>query len=132
MFYDVFLKLCNDRGITPSAACREMGINKSNITFWKNGKSNPSDLTIMKISLYFKADFEELKKGLVVYNDQPKADYIVSDSNNEQTPIIEQSSNADYQAIRSAAEFAAKYTLLTDNHKKLISDLIDTFLEDKK
>lgn len=52
MFYDQFINLCERRGISPSRAATEMGINKSSVTMWKNG-SIPSTTTLDKLSNYF-------------------------------------------------------------------------------
>ena len=52
MFYDNFLKACNMRGISPSAALTAAGIDKSAGTRWKNGKV-PTDATIQKLADYF-------------------------------------------------------------------------------
>ena len=52
MFYDNFIKTCNMRGISPSAALIEAGIDKSAGTRWKNGKY-PTDATIQKLADYF-------------------------------------------------------------------------------
>lgn len=52
MFYDEFLSLCKQKGISPSRAVTEMGMNRSIVTFWKNG-SMPQVSTIQKIADYF-------------------------------------------------------------------------------
>lgn len=52
MFYDQFIELCVRKGISPSRAAVEMGINKSSVTMWKNG-SIPSTPTLNKLSNYF-------------------------------------------------------------------------------
>ena len=61
MFYDKFVKLCSAVGKTPSAVAVEIGIGKSNVTYWKAGRNNPSDVTIAKIADYFGISIEELK-----------------------------------------------------------------------
>ena len=61
MFYDKFVKLCSAVGKTPSAVAVEIGIGKSNVTYWKAGRNNPSDVTIAKIADYFGVSIEELK-----------------------------------------------------------------------
>lgn len=59
MFYDNFIKACNLKGKTPSAALSEAGIDKSASTRWKNGKK-PTDATIHKLADYFGVSPEEL------------------------------------------------------------------------
>lgn len=58
MFYDNFLKLCNQRGISPTAAVVEMGFQKSVVTRWK--KSIPTDANKLKIAQYFGITVDEL------------------------------------------------------------------------
>lgn len=67
-FYDNYVRLCAERGMSPSAVALDIGIKKSNVTYWKNGRNNPSDVTIVKIANYFGVPVEELlddgiKKG---------------------------------------------------------------------
>lgn len=52
-FYSRFLELCNELGISPSAAAEEAGLRKSSVTAWKNG-SSPSDATKLKLATYFR------------------------------------------------------------------------------
>ena len=51
MFYDNFLRLCNQKGISPTSAVMEMGFQKSVVTRWK--KSIPTDANKLKIAQYF-------------------------------------------------------------------------------
>lgn len=51
MFYDNFLQLCNQKGISPTAAVVEMGFQKSVVTRWKT--SVPTDANKMRIANYF-------------------------------------------------------------------------------
>lgn len=59
MFYDNLVKICNARGISPSAAIAEAGINKSAGTRWKNGKK-PTAANLQKLVDYFGISKEEL------------------------------------------------------------------------
>ncbi len=52
MFYDQFVKLCKERGVSPSAVMVSIGLNKSNATFWKKG-SIPKGDTLQKLADYF-------------------------------------------------------------------------------
>lgn len=53
MFYDMFINLCNQNGVSPSAVLTQLGMNRSTATFWKQGKSLPSQETVNKIADYF-------------------------------------------------------------------------------
>lgn len=59
MFYDNFVKLCNSINKTPSAVAEEMGIHRSTVTRWKQGKSQ-TDLYKQKVAEYFGISVSEL------------------------------------------------------------------------
>lgn len=61
MFYDTYVNLCKSVGKTPSAVAVEIGIGKSNVTYWKNGRNCPSDITLAKIADYFGVTVSALK-----------------------------------------------------------------------
>ena len=70
MFYDKFVCLCEQKGISPSGAAVAMGINKATVTNWKKNFENGNDIkptteVLNKISEYFEVSI----------------DYLVSDSN---------------------------------------------------
>lgn len=52
-FYDRFTFLCNQKGVKPSRAAEECGINRSNVTMWKNNGSTPRGDALNKIAEYF-------------------------------------------------------------------------------
>lgn len=60
MFYDKYVALCAQKGITPSAAAKEIGINKAAVSNWKYRKNGPSDVTTQKIADYFGVPVSEL------------------------------------------------------------------------
>ena len=53
MFYDLFKKLCDDRNISVSKACIEIGLSRSIAAKWKNTKTTPSADVLPKIAKYF-------------------------------------------------------------------------------
>ena len=74
MFYDKYVELCASIGKTPSAVAVEIGIGKSNVTYWKTGRNKPSDITIARIAAYFgvSVDYllgEEQKKTVTIESD---------------------------------------------------------------
>lgn len=60
-FYMRYCELCANKGISPSAAAIEIGLRKSNVTYWKSNRNNPSDATLQKIADYFGVTVEYLK-----------------------------------------------------------------------
>lgn len=54
MFYDRFVELCRQKGVTASRGAIEVGISKSLVTKWKTGKTEvPSPDVLAKLSQYF-------------------------------------------------------------------------------
>ena len=53
MFYDVYVELCHNNGKSPSAVAQELGINKSNVSNWKNNGYTPRGAVLNKIAEYF-------------------------------------------------------------------------------
>jgi len=62
IFYNNFLKLCAQKQTTPVDVVSEIGISKSNITYWKNGRNLPSDNTLSKLSAFFNVSVEDFFK----------------------------------------------------------------------
>ena len=59
MFYDIFLTLCKQKGVTPSAVMRTIGLNKSSASYWKKGVTPSSD-TLRKLADYFDVSMDYL------------------------------------------------------------------------
>ena len=53
MFYDLFLKLCEYKGVAPTTAALEMGFSKATPTKWKNSGATPSGKSLRTIAAYF-------------------------------------------------------------------------------
>ena len=61
MFYDKFVCLCKQKGISPSRAAIDAGISKSLVTKWKTNKiQDPSADIARKLALYFNISVAEL------------------------------------------------------------------------
>lgn len=52
MFYTKFVKLCNERNISPSAAAEEIGLSRAATSKWAIGQT-PRKATLLKIAEYF-------------------------------------------------------------------------------
>lgn len=59
MFYDEFIRLCNERGETPTAVTRIVGVDKSAATRWANG-AIPRGTTMAKLADHFGVTVGEL------------------------------------------------------------------------
>lgn len=61
MFYDRFVELCNQKGVSPSRAAIDSGLSKSTVTKWKNEPdSKPTGNVIDKLTRYFGITISEL------------------------------------------------------------------------
>lgn len=52
MFYDKFLRLCEEKGVSPSAACMAMGVSDGTWRRWRDG-SSPRGVNLQKVCKYF-------------------------------------------------------------------------------
>lgn len=71
MFYDRFIELCNEKKVSPSAVLTKIGMNRSTATFWKQGKSEPSQEAITKIANYFKVSLDYLMDREIKEKEKP-------------------------------------------------------------
>lgn len=63
MFYDVYADLCSNAGKKPSVVAAELGINKSNVSNWKNNGYTPRGDALQKIADYFNVSTDYLLTG---------------------------------------------------------------------
>ena len=52
-FYERFVALCQQKGVKPSRASNDCGINRSNVTNWKNNGYTPRGEVLQRIAAYF-------------------------------------------------------------------------------
>lgn len=52
-FYEIFVSLCAQNGIKPSRAAENCGINRSNVSNWKNNGYTPRGDVLQRIADYF-------------------------------------------------------------------------------
>ncbi len=65
MFYDIFKKLCDDRGVNPTRASMEIGISRGSTAYWKKRcregyNTMPDSYTAEKIANYFNVSIDYL------------------------------------------------------------------------
>lgn len=60
MFWDVFEKLCKDKGVSPSAVARKLEFSNATTTHWKQG-AEPSGKSLDKLADYFGVSIDFLK-----------------------------------------------------------------------
>lgn len=59
MFYDEFIRLCNERGQSPTSVAKSIGIDKSAVTRWSKG-AMPRGTTMAKLAAHFGVTVGEL------------------------------------------------------------------------
>lgn len=71
--------------MSPSAVALAIGLKKSNVTYWKTARNNPSDVTLSKIADFFGISVSELvadaedgeeKNHPVTSDDRMNPDYL--------------------------------------------------------
>ena len=63
VFYDVYISLCKRSNKKPSVVATELGINKSNVSNWKNNGYTPRGDALQKIADYFGVTTDYLLTG---------------------------------------------------------------------
>lgn len=58
--YDIFEKLCAEKGVTPYRVCKETGITTSTVSNWKAGRYTPKADKLQKIADFFGVSIEFL------------------------------------------------------------------------
>lgn len=61
--YEIFEKLCNERGITPYKFCKDTGVRTSTISTWKSKGSIVGTILAKKICEYFDISMDYLMTG---------------------------------------------------------------------
>lgn len=85
MFWQNFIKLCAERGLSPNAVARELSISSGAVTKWKNG-TFPQNSTMKKIANYFNVPISFFE-GIISNNTIPNADVI--EGNIYNIPVFE-------------------------------------------
>lgn len=63
MFYDRYVELCLGKGVSPSRAAGEIGINKASVTNWKKNGYTPRAEVLQRIAGYFGVSVDFLVDG---------------------------------------------------------------------
>ena len=74
--WEVFLSLCEARGIRPSKVADELGFSSGTISAWKAGKYTPKQDKLLKIAEYFGVSLDYLTTGTekVTYYADPETE----------------------------------------------------------
>lgn len=89
MFYDVYCLLCKEKGVSPSKAATEIGLNKSLVSHWKSGSNSLKDDSLKRMASYFEvpisALLEEAPFDMLTLISEHKEEFI------EELPISDES-----------------------------------------
>lgn len=114
-FYDLYLTLCNKRGVTPSRAAMEMGISKVAVTNWKTRGNYPTDANLQKIANYFGVTVEYLKGETPEEKKKITANPDVTDDDIKFALFdgdVDEITDEMYEEVKAFAQF------VKDKHKK--------------
>ena len=56
-FADWFIKMCNDRGMSPTAVADAIGVSAASASYWVTGRNVPKKTTLAKVEEYFGEKF---------------------------------------------------------------------------
>ena len=114
MFWEKFVSLCNEKGVSPNGVCAELGLSNAVATKWKNG-SAPRASTVRKIADYFGVSVSYLL-GVV---DDPDPIALV-DPSKKAPPLIEKIDEAMLDMTEEELEDLNKYVefILSKKGKK--------------
>ena len=59
MFKKIFIKLCNARGVAPTAVCNDIGLSAATFSCWTD-ESVPRKTTLYKLANYFNVSVDYL------------------------------------------------------------------------
>ncbi len=104
MFWNNFVKICEEHGEKPTPVIKKLGIAAGSVTRWKNG-SVPNGKTLDVIANYFNVSVDyllgktdETKKAPVV-NDEGGEGYYLLANRGKDGSAIEQLSKEEYNAL---------------------------------
>ena len=95
MFWERLVELCHEKGTTPTAVVKQLGIGAGSVTKWKKG-SSPRGTTLLKLSEYFGVS----------------ADYLLGISNNKNKTYTEDDDLTEYlEELRNRPEMRMLFSL---------------------
>ncbi len=122
--YEIFLKLLNEKGVTPYKVGKATGIAGSTFTDWKSGRSVPKQEKLQKIADYFGVSLDYLMTGK---ESALKMDSLYTDENSDF--LIEVTKKAKDKEF---VERMKKYMSLLSEDQKSINDMIDFMYNKEK
>ena len=110
MFWDNFVKLCNQKKQSPNGVCSELNLSNATATKWKSG-AIPRDTTLKKIADYF---------GVTV-------DYLLGN-----TEIKEKSSPTEPELGEGEKALIELFRQIPEDKQELVLEMIRVAIESRK
>lgn len=129
-FYENYVRLCNSVGKTPSAVAKEIGIQKSTVTRWKNGKGR-TDATVQKVADYFGVSKSFLLNSIPEPEEIILIDTISEETVNETTErriISFENRQKEKPTPQTESEHIPNYSKLSDTNKAIVDSMIAQLL----
>ncbi len=107
MFYDEFVKLCNEKSVSRTKACIDCGVSRTAWLKWEDG-ATPNGTTITKFASYFGVPVgqllgDEQKETPLVNGDQELTDYLEMLKNRPECRMLFQlTKNATKEDVEAA------------------------------
>lgn len=111
MFWDQFIKLCDEHDIKPNPLAKELGISSGILTRWKSG-SLPNTDTLIKISNYFDVSIDYLIYGEKTHVEMQKYDNSILVTDKNECLLIQ-----SYRALHYAKQIQYLSSLITEAEK---------------
>lgn len=96
MSYEIFERLCKQKGITPAEVSRRTGIAKATLTNWKKGNYTPKADKMQKIAELFGVSSEYLLTG-----SDPSEPYYINDDTRDLAQFLYE--HPEYKVIFDAS-----------------------------
>lgn len=109
-FFEIFKKTCNEKGTTPTATVRALGLSSSSVTSWKAGMV-PQHGTLLKIADHF---------GVTV-------DYLLG--NEKEKPVAEDELSEEVVIYHRDGKTVKKK--FTKEQMRMIAQMLDAIPEDE-
>ena len=132
MFYDIFLKLCAEKGVTPYKVSKETGINQSTIAMWKKQGTNPGSEALIVLAEYFDTTPAYLMGNKLARqpdNKPNKSDDSIKIRGDTPPEVAEQKMKEFQDAVKSGHEAIEKISETIKNlppeMQRLVKELLD-------
>lgn len=115
--YEIFEKLCRQKGVTPYRVCKDTGLTTATISNWKAGRYVPKNDKMQKIADYFGVTIEYLMTG-----NESQQEYYLNEETAKQAQEMYEDSDMrtlfDMKRKMPADRFAAHVKFMKELYEK--------------